>query len=132
MIKNEKQYKITKSWIKHFELGLDNLKQIPKSKEQPWAKRAQRHSIEGQLEQLRTELADYEALKSGKIKIPDLAVVDHLPEWFIRKRIAKGWTQNDLAERLKMHYQQIQRYESTDYASATLETLQKVAAALMT
>jgi ribosome-binding protein aMBF1 (putative translation factor) len=131
MIKNEKQYKITKSWIKRFETGLDNLKQMPKSKEQPWAKGAQRRSVEGQLALLKTELADYEALKSGKTKVPDLGVVEHLPQWFISKRIAKGWTQGDLAARLKMHYQQIQRYESTDYASATLETLQKVAAALM-
>ncbi len=39
MIKNEKQYKITKSWIKHFESGLGKLKRVPKSKEQPWAKK---------------------------------------------------------------------------------------------
>jgi HTH-type transcriptional regulator/antitoxin HigA len=131
MIKNEKEYKITKSWLKRFEGGLKTLKTMPESKEQPWLRKVQRRDVEGQIEQLRAELADYELTKAGKIKIPDLEVVGRLPQWFIQKRIANGWTQADLAERLDMHFQQIQRYESTDYAAATLETLKKVAAALM-
>jgi HTH-type transcriptional regulator/antitoxin HigA len=131
MLKNEKQYKITKSWLKHFETALEVIKTMPESKEQPWLRKAQCRSAEAQIEQLKAELADYQLTKAGKIKIPDLEVVGRLPQWLIQKRIANGWTQADLAERLDMHFQQIQRYESTDYAAATLETLKKVAAALM-
>jgi transcriptional regulator with XRE-family HTH domain len=53
-----------------------------------------------------------------------------LPELLIKKRIANEWTLAQLAERLGLHHQQIQRYESTDYATATFETMQRVAAAL--
>jgi ribosome-binding protein aMBF1 (putative translation factor) len=130
MIKNEKQYKIGKGWIKHFEATLAKLGKLPQSKKQPWLRKAQRNSIEGQLQQLRAELAEYEALKSGKIKVPDLTAADDLPGWLIRKRIARGWTLQDLATRLGIHHQQIQRYEQSDYATATLATIQRIAAML--
>jgi G:T-mismatch repair DNA endonuclease (very short patch repair protein) len=64
MIKNEKQYKITKGWIKRFNLALCDLAKLPQSKEQPWLRKTQRNSLEGQIEQLRSELTEYEALKA--------------------------------------------------------------------
>ena len=45
-------------------------------------------------------------------------------------RIAKGRTQRRLAEELGVAEQQVQRYESTGYASASLARLGDVAAAL--
>lgn len=130
MIKNEKQYKIAKAWLRKFEDGERTLKKLPKSKEQPWLRKAQQRSIKAQVEQLKAEIAEYEGLKNGKIKVPDLQVLYSVPVLLIKKRIANGWTLEQLAERLDMHHQQLQRYESTDYATATLETMQKVAAAL--
>jgi len=130
MIKNEKQYKITHSWLKKFEEGRKKIDSLPKSKEQPWLRQAQRGSLEAQIRQLKEEIQEYEALKSGKIVVPSLDVLATVPELLIKKRIANGWTLEQLADRLGLHYQQIQRYESTDYATATFETMQKVAAVL--
>lgn len=130
MIKNEKQYKITKSWLRNFEEGRQKLDKLPKGKEQPWLRQAQRGSLEAQIQQLKEEIEEYEALKSGKIVVPSLDVLATVPELLIKKRIANGWTLEQLAERLGLHHQQIQRYESTDYATATFETMQKVAAVL--
>jgi len=130
MIKNEKQYKITHSWLKKFEEGRKKIDSLPKIKEQPWLRQAQRGSLEAQIRQLKEEIQEYEALKSGKIVVPSLDVLATVPELLIKKRIANGWTLEQLAERLGLHYQQIQRYESTDYATATFETMQKVAAVL--
>ncbi|MCE7885255.1 MAG: XRE family transcriptional regulator [Actinobacteria bacterium ATB1] len=48
----------------------------------------------------------------------------------IKARIARGWTQRDLAERLGVAEQQIQRYESTQYTSASLARLSDIAKAL--
>ena len=36
-----------------------------------------------------------------------------------------------LAEKLEMHWQQLQRYAQSDYASANLQVVQRVAAALL-
>jgi ribosome-binding protein aMBF1 (putative translation factor) len=130
MITNEKQYKITKSWLRKFETGKRKLAKLPKSKEQPWLRRAQRGSLEAQIRQLKQQINEYEALKNGKVKVPHLEIVAQVPELLIKKRIANGWTQQQLANRLGLHYQQIQRYENTDYATATLETVQRVAGVL--
>ena len=48
----------------------------------------------------------------------------------VKARIARGWTQRRLAEALGVAEQQIQRYESTDYRSASLARICDVADAL--
>ncbi len=48
----------------------------------------------------------------------------------IRARIARGLTQKDLAKRLGIKEQQIQRYEETDYASASMARVNQVIKAL--
>jgi ribosome-binding protein aMBF1 (putative translation factor) len=126
MITNEKQYKITKSWLKRFETGKKKLTKLPQSKSQPWLRGAQRGSLEAQIRQLKQQINEYEALKNGKVKLPHLDIVAQVPELLIKKRIANGWTQQQLASRLGLHHQQIQRYENTDYATATLETVQRI------
>ncbi len=130
MIKNEKQYRITKAWISKFEDSLFELKQLPENKKQPWLRRGQKESIELQIEDLQKQVQEYEALKLGKAKLPSLDTINNVPELLIKWRIAKNWTQKDLSEKLGLAEQQVQKYESTDYATATLETLFKVAEAL--
>ena len=53
-----------------------------------------------------------------------------LPGILIRGRIARGLSQGQLAEKLRMKEQQIQRYESEGYGSARLRRLTKIAEAL--
>lgn len=48
----------------------------------------------------------------------------------IKGRIAAGLTQRQLADRLGLKEQQMQRYEATDYASASLARVSEVIAAL--
>src|SRR5437879_6340241 len=123
MIKNERQYRITKSWIKKFEDSLYELSKLPESKEQPWLRKGQRESIQIQLEQLQSEVDEYESLKAGKIKLAPLDTITSVPELLIKWRIVRHWTQKHLAEKLGLAEQQIQKYEDTNYATATLETL---------
>ena len=59
-----------------------------------------------------------------------LAAVDELPTVLIKARISQGLSQKDLAERIGLKEQQIQRYEATDYASASLSRIKEVANAL--
>jgi transcriptional regulator with XRE-family HTH domain len=72
----------------------------------------------------------YEALRSGKRVVLKLSSLDELPGALIQARIAQGLSQKDLARRLGLKEQQIQRYEATDYASASLARLIRVSRAL--
>ena len=53
--------------------------------------------------------------------------LSELPGVLIRARIAMGLSQTDLARRLNMKPQQVQRYEATNYMSASLARLIEVA-----
>jgi transcriptional regulator with XRE-family HTH domain len=45
----------------------------------------------------------------------------------VRARIAAGLTQEGLAEKLGLKRQQIQRYEASEYATASLATVRQIA-----
>ena len=81
---------------------------------------------------VRDEIKEYEALKAGDIPLdPNIsASVANLPKSLIRTRIAKGLTQKDLAERMGLKEQQIQRYEASGYESASLARITEIAWAL--
>jgi DNA-binding Xre family transcriptional regulator len=130
MIKNEKQYRISRAWVRKFEDSLFELASLPESKKQPWLRKGQRESIEQQLVDLRAEIKEYEALKSGRMKLPPLDSLNNVPELLIKWRIKRNWSQKELAEKLGLAEQQVQKYESTNYSSATLDTLLRVATAL--
>ena len=75
-------------------------------------------------------MRDYESLKAGNFQLDELNVVAELPAVLIKARIAQGLSQKDLAERLSLKEQQIQRYEATDYATASLARIMEVVEAL--
>ena len=57
-------------------------------------------------------------------------VVDGLPEMLVQERKRLGLTHRQLAEKLGIKEQQIQRYEASRYQSASLQRLREVAKAL--
>ena len=79
---------------------------------------------------LKREMREYESLKAGEFQIGDLQVVSGLPSMLIKARIAQGMSQKDLAERIGLKEQQIQRYEATDYCSASLSRIREVVSGL--
>jgi transcriptional regulator with XRE-family HTH domain/Zn-dependent peptidase ImmA (M78 family) len=128
MIKNEKQYRVTQSQTKKFEEALTQLTQnLSKNKEvHPLLLKAQQDALQSQLNDLREELLEYEALKSGQREILELHSLDELPNALIKSRIASGLTQKELAERIGIKEQQIQRYEATEYASASFTRILEI------
>lgn len=129
MIANERQYRITKSWLERFEQSRTDADEQGASLH-PRARQALRDQYDSQIEELRSELADYEALRQGQIAVLELDSLSELPEALIRARTASGLSQAALAERLGLKKQQIQRYEATRYARVGIERLQAVAEAL--
>ena len=132
MIKNERQYRITKAQVQRFAQTLHSLKQRSDETEEihPLIAKAQEDAVRSQLSDLENELREYESLKAGDFPTDELSVVAELPTVLIKARIARGLSQKDLAERLGLQEQQIQRYEATDYASASLTRIKEVVGAL--
>ena len=134
MIKNERQYRITKTQARRFEQTLKELMSGSHEDEglHPLIAKAREEAIRSQLTELRSEIEEYEALKVGKFEMDDLGVVSGLPAMLIKARIARGMSQRELAERIGLKAQQIQRYEATDYASVSLSRIREVIGGLST
>jgi len=121
MIKNERQYRITRAQAEKFERALAQVRSEDAAGEvHPVLREAQADALESQLDDLRAELDEYESLKSGRKKVLKLESFEELPRALVRARIASGLSQRELAEKLGIKEQQVQRYEATDYQSASL------------
>ncbi len=129
MIKNEKQYKITKSKAREFLLSMTHLRNRIDDKYDPLLE-LEHDALKGQLADLQRELREYEELKSRKAPVLEFASIEDLSNTLIRSRIVLGLTQKDLAARTGLHEQQIQRYEQTDYESASLARIKEIFHAL--
>lgn len=134
MIKNERQYRITKAQADRFKEALRQFTEVEDGGQgiHPKLRKAQEDAMRSQLADLEAELEAYEALRSGQRKVPPLDSFDDLPRALIEARIAAGLTQKELAERLGLKEQQIQRYEATEYASASFARIRQVVQALGT
>ena len=132
MIKNERQYRITKNQAERFSQTLASFRQRSGETEgvHPLIAKAREDAVRSQLSDLEEELHEFESLKAGNFEIKDLNVVAELPAVLIKARIAQGLSQKALAERFRLKEQQIQRYEATDYASASLTRIQEIVSAL--
>lgn len=130
MIKNDREYRITRAQAADFEKSLAEFQAEAAPSVHPKIRKAQLDALKCQLDDLRSEIDDYEALRDGRRSVIELASLEELPRALIEGRIAAGLNQRELAERLGISEQQIQRYESTDYASASFARLVMVANAL--
>ncbi|MEA5448459.1 helix-turn-helix transcriptional regulator [Leptolyngbya sp. CCNP1308] len=132
MIKNERQYRITKAQIEKFSAALQVLSTQAQEDQtiHPLLKKAEKESLSSQLTELIAETREYEALQAGQRVVLELNSLEELPQALIKARIAAGLTQKDLAERLGLKEQQIQRYENTEYSSVSLARLIELSHAL--
>lgn len=132
MIKNERQYRITKAQADKFEQALGRLAANPDTNNQlhPLVQKAQKDALASQFTDLKLELREYDALRSGERKILELTSFDELPRALIQARIALGFSQKTLADKLGIKEQQLQRYEATEYASASIERFKEVISVL--
>lgn len=132
MIKNERQYLITKAQADRFSEALRNLNAAAadQSEFDPALLAVQQEAMQSQLSDLEADIREYELLKAGNFAFEQLESIAELPKLLIRARIASGLSQRGLADRLGVKEQQIQRYEASDYASASFDRIKQVASAL--
>jgi transcriptional regulator with XRE-family HTH domain/Zn-dependent peptidase ImmA (M78 family) len=132
VIKNERQYRITKSQADRFSEAFE-LAQTARPgavAEHPLLQKAKIDALKSQLGDLRAEIREYELLRSGAYRIVEVESFEEMPVALIKARIAARLSQKELADRLNMKEQQIQRYEATDYAGASFSRLAEVVKAL--
>lgn len=121
MIKNEKQYKISRGKLKDLERSL----KVCVEGKHPDRKirNAALGSIKSLMGDLAKEIKDYEKLKNKRVPALSLESLRDLPDVLVRSRISHGMTQKQLADKLGMPATQIQRYESENYQRASFATL---------
>ena len=132
MIKNELQYKLTKSSAENFEKRLHWLRENLGAQDQldPILAKAEEDGLQSMIDELREEIQEYERTKQGDVDMTSLTSVHMVPRTLIRARIARGLSQRQLAQLVGLKEQQIQRYESNDYSNVDLGRVQEIARAL--
>lgn len=132
MITNERQYKITKNQLTKLQsaLKLFSMETAVKETGSEILAKAEYDSLKSEVDNLLMQIQDYDNLKSGVTKILRANSLRDLPNILIQARIALGLTQLQLAQKLKIKEQQIQRYEADEYTNASLNRLIEVAEAL--
>lgn len=127
MITNQRQYLNTQAQAERFRQALA----APDAEgRHSKAAKAMRDGLRSQLDDLEAELAEYDALRRGQVATLEAESIVGIGEALIKARIVRNLTQKELAERLSLAEQQIQRYEATQYRGVAAERLQQVADAL--
>ena len=98
MIKNERQYRITKAQAARFAETLKRLGQASDGTGgvHPRIVQAQADAIRSQLTDLEREMREYETLRAGGYKLEKLSVVDELATVLIKARIGQGLSQQGI------------------------------------
>jgi transcriptional regulator with XRE-family HTH domain len=131
MIKNEREYRITKSQVTKFREALTALgSDTAKGEQELLGVELQEAALRSQLEELEEEVRQYEDLATSKARVIAADSIEELPVALIKARIASGLTQADLARQLGVPEQQVQRYESTEFSGASLTRIRQIADAL--
>ncbi len=126
MITNEAQRRATEAHLRQFEEALANLRGKKRSK----LAQLEIDAVRSQADDLRAELDEYDRLRSGTVSTFEASSLAELATLLIKARIARGWSQRQLADLLGVAEQQVQRYEATGYRSASLARICNVAEAL--
>jgi HTH-type transcriptional regulator/antitoxin HigA len=132
MITNEVQHRATRAHLAKFEEAIANLERQAAGAGDKKRRALELGALRSQASDLEAELAEYELLRSGKLTSFEAHSLAQLADALVKARIAKGWTQRQLADALGVAEQQIQRYESTGYGAASLARLCDIADALGT
>ena len=124
MLKNEKQYKITKK-------KLDGINQNIEAMHVE----GQQLSLKSQLilasltdmsNDMNNEIAEYELLKKDKAKILKARSLSELPSLITEYKIALGLTQKEFSQKIGMKEQQLQRYEAENFQGISFKNLLKI------
>jgi DNA-binding Xre family transcriptional regulator len=134
ILQNQRQYRDTKAQLVGFEKGLiandaQDPKDLPPNID-PRMLQIMHDAIASWIETLQEQLEHYEKLRDGQITGREITSLHELPAALIEARIAARLTQRQLAKRIGVAEQQVQRWEACNYRGVNLTRLQEIADAL--
>lgn len=77
--------------------------------------------------EVQREIDEYIGVRDGYVNVFPIQSLDEIADALTKARIARGWSQRDLAERLGVSEQMVQRDEARGYEKAGLARLAEVA-----
>lgn len=128
MIKSDAQLERTRAQVQGFESLVDDFKartDLPEA-----VKVAAVQSHEGMIAKLTAEIAGYEELKRGYIRLPRITSLMELAAHLTKFRIALGFTQEHLASIVDVSRQTINKHEEQEYQTADVALIGNVMNAL--
>jgi ribosome-binding protein aMBF1 (putative translation factor) len=129
MLRNEVEYRNAKKRLENLRAEVEK-RSLAEERETPGNSRAVVEALNMKIDDIKREIAEYDDLKNGRVSEFEASDLDEFGEMVTKVRIARGWSQADLAEALGTHQQQVQRYERNDWQKINLWRLQEVVEAL--
>ncbi len=118
MIKNDRQLKVAQKRAESLEADLAALRGLPA------------RSHKRMLDRTRAEVAEYLEIKNGSIKKFPFDDFAEVPDLLVKARLAARITQKELAKRLRVSEQMVQRDEAGAYETAGFDRIVEVIDAL--
>ncbi len=129
MIKNQKQVKITEEKIKELIKGKEELeKQRGKINNDSFD--LSLNSFNSMISDLERQMQKYKSLCEGNFHCFQPESLEDISEILISARLAQKISQKELGEKIGVKEQQIQRYEATDYETASWTRIMNIAIVL--
>ena len=129
MILNERQLRITRGWQRRFQRELERARGNPDHLS-PRLHRAALESLASQIADFEGEIAEFENLRMAAPESLELGSLADLPDLLVKMRVVRHLSQEELASRLGVLPQQVQRWEAGAYQRATFHRLVQIANAL--
>ena len=130
MIKNQHQLGVSQGAIERLEKEIALVSESDDPETNSDLRDLQLAALQSLLDDIKAEVADYLALAENPPAVLKATSLLALPDMLISSRIALGLTQEALGTLIGVHKQTIQRYEDTDYASASFDRIAEIASAL--
>ena len=116
MIRSTKQYATTKKRLDEFEAAIREFDiDAPPAGVSPLGHRTALAALKGVRDELAHELARFEDLERRGIEAVRFKGLNDLPRALVETRLARGMSQKELAEKLEVAPQQVQRWEADCY-----------------
>lgn len=127
MVTNERAYAITNAAAEKFRAGIAAAERDgPPKNVAPKLHKLSIDAMRAQLAELEADMRAYDELKIAKGKRGFADTLDRMTLLLTKCRIARGWTQQELAEKLGRTKQQVQADEAGGYARAGIERVLQV------
>lgn len=123
MIKDRTGYDGTKKLLAKVQAALEEIR-----KENP--ERAKTTDLLVEIQQLEDELKEFENTIAGRTQLPDIGRIRTMPEDLIKWRLAKRWSQEELAAKADVDWIHLLGWEMNGYRACTFEEMCRIISVL--